>query len=534
MLIRYLSSACTVGLLAAVFSLPLFAQERDGISDEEIAKVALRAMKQFDVPGMGIGIVKGNETIYAQGFGIRETGLPGEVDTATMFKIASNSKAFTTAALAILVDEGKIAWDGPVINYLPEFKMFDPWITEHFTLADMLTHRSGIGKGAGDLMLWPEPNAYTPADIINALQYFKPESDFRTEYAYDNSLYIVAGEIIPRVTGISWGEFVQSRIMQPLGMGRCFADKIPADEMTNLAAPHGLVDGNFQVIERSRIPEQPPVSAAAGGVVCSVDSMLPWIKTQLGRGTTEDGFKLFSEEQSQQMWHPQTILGVSERDFLRNRTHFKAYALGWRLADVHGFKEVSHTGSLAGTRSYVVLIPELELGVVVLINGASSTARNAVMSTIVQSFMPVEQIDWVQTMADEVEAWKQEQAELAASEQAETEGSVGEAPVVAAVTDLETYAGHYRDPWFGDVTISLTDAGLTFATAKSPKLSGPMFPSGEHQFIVRWTDRSVDADAFVQFAVDKNETVVSMTMWAESKWADFSFDFQDLNFSRLK
>jgi len=486
-------------------------------------------MQQFQVPGMTIGIVRHGQTIYARGFGIREVGLPGKVDTQTMFKIASNSKAFTTAALAILIDEGKITWNGRVESYIPEFKMYDPWVSAQFTITDLLTHRSGLTKGSGDLMLWPEPNDFSHADIIHALRYFEPSSNFRTEYAYDNSLYIVAGEIIPHVTGQSWGEFVQGRIMQALGMERCFAAEIPAREMHNLAVPHGVVDGKMKVIERGRIPSKPPVSAAAGGIVCSLDGMLPWVKTQLNRGTSPAGVELFSLVQSKAMWQPQTIRSVSERDYKLNRTHFKAYALGWRIADVHGFNEVSHTGSLAGMRSYVVLIPELELGVVVMMHGSSSAARVAVMNTIVRSFMPVEQIDWVQLMTDEVEAWKLEQKAVSADGVSpKTESALFEP------ARLSDYTGNYRDPWFGDVALKAEDGTLVFTAAKSPKLTGPMEQTGERQFVVRWVDRSVDADAIVRFGVDETGHVATMTMQAESKSADFSFDFQDLNFNRVK
>ena len=517
--------------LLLVFCVSAAADEREGISDADLDQLASRAMQQFQVPGMAIGIVRGDKTVYSKGFGIREVGLPGEVDTATMFKIASNSKAFTTAALAILVDEGKIAWDGKVESYIPEFKMFDPWVSAQFTVTDLLTHRSGLAEGSGDLMLWPEPNDFSHADIIHALRYFEPSSNFRTEYAYDNSLYIVAGEVIPHVTGQSWAEFVQSRIMQPLGMERCFAADIPQKEMHNLAVPHAIVDGKMKVVERGRIPAKPTVSAAAGGIICSIDGMLPWVKTQLNRGTSPQGFELFSLEQNRAMWHPQTIRSVSERDYKLNRTHFKAYALGWRVADVHGFNEVSHTGSLAGMLSYLVLIPELDLGVVVLMHGSSSTARMAVMNTIVRSFMPVEQIDWIQMLADEIESWKQEQALKTAK--ADSESPIGEAAVLETAS-ISDYTGIYRDPWFGDVSLKVEDGVLMFAAAKSPKLVGPMEQTGQHQFVVRWIDRSVDADAIVQFGLDESGSVSSMTMVAESEFADFSFDFQDLNFSRLK
>jgi CubicO group peptidase (beta-lactamase class C family) len=524
-----LRAGFVVAIWLMLLSPAAWAEERAGLSDEAIADLAQRAMTAFDVPGIAIGIVQGDESVFAQGFGVRELGHPEPVDTATMFKIASTSKAFTTAALAILVDEGKIQWDGKLNTYIPEFKMYDPWVSEQFTVTDMLTHRSGLGKGAGDLMFWPEPNLYTQADIVHSLQFFKPESSFRTEYAYDNTMYVVAGEVVARMSGMSWNEFVQSRIMQPLGMQRCFADRIPADEMNNLAVPHGIVEGQLAVIERGRIPAQPPVSASAGGIICSLDSMLQWVKTQLNLGTSPDGLEIFSKEQSRQMWAPQTIRSVSENDYEVNKTHFKAYALGWRLEDMHGYKVVSHTGTLAGMLSYVVLIPELDLGVVVMINGSSSATRSAVMNTIVDSYLPVEPRDWIQTELDEIAEWTRTHPT-----EPESASHDGNTAVIKVLDDLSAYAGTYRDPWFGDVSIEVTDAGLYFRAAKSPKLNGPLTPSGNQQFIARWIDRSLDGDAHVQFVLDDVDQVQGMTMTRQYEWSDWSFNYQDLNFTRVE
>ena len=254
------------------------------LTGTEIDQLAARVMARFQVPGMAIGIIKDGQVAHTRGYGVRELGDPARIDQDTLFKIASNTKAMTTAALAILVEEGKIAWNDRVIDHLPDFRLHDPWVTREFTVIDLLTHRSGLGLGAGDLMLWPEPNSFTRKDIILGLRYFKPASSFRTEYAYDNLLYIVAGELIPAVSGMSWEAFVAQRLIAALGKGRCFAGRIPADEMNNLAAAHGVVEGRLQVIERSRIVADTVVYAAAGGVRCSLGAMLGWVRTQLNRG----------------------------------------------------------------------------------------------------------------------------------------------------------------------------------------------------------------------------------------------------------
>ena len=515
-----------LGCLLLLCASVAWADERGGISEAAVTKLANRAMSEFDVPGMAIGIVKADNILLSKGFGLREIGKPDQIDSATLFKIASNSKAFTTAALAVLVDEGFISWDGLVIDYIPEFRMKDPWVTAGFTVTDLLTHRSGLPGFIGDMLLWPEPNSFTREDIIYALRFFEPVSSFRSKYAYDNLLYIVAGEVIPRVSGKSWGEFVESRIMRPAGMKRCFADKIPKRAMKNVASPHGVIEGQLSVIDRSRIPRQPPISAAAGGVVCSLDDMLTWARTQLNHGTAPSGIELFSAEQSKELWKPRTLRNVSDRDLELNRTHFKAYGLGWRLADVHGYKEVSHTGTIAGMKSYVVLIPELELGVVLLTNGSSSAARSAVMNTIVRSFMPVEQIDWIKLINDEAEARRQER-KLKVVEEKPAEV----APQDCCTPDLTQYTGRYRDPWFGEVTIRLENGQLVFAADKSPKLTGGMTHNDGSRFVVRWTDRTLEADAFVLFERGEDDRVVGISM---TKLDHGDFDFEDLDLSRVE
>ncbi len=522
-----LLSVCLLLLVAAPTGQ---AQEREGISEADVATLAGRAMSEFNVPGMAIGIIKADKILLAEGYGIREIGEPESVDTQTLFKIASNSKAFTSAALAILVDDGLIAWDGLVIDYIPEFRMKDPWVTANFTVRDLLTHRSGLSPFKGDMLLWPEPNSFGVTDIIHALRYFEPVSSFRTRYAYDNLLYIVAGEIIPRVSGKTWGEFVESRVMRPAGMNNCFADQIPRRKMRNLATPHGVIEGELSVIERGRIPRQPPVSAAAGGVICSLDDMLIWVRTQLNHGTTLDGIGLFSAGQSREMWKPVTLRSVSERDLEMNRTHFKAYGLGWRLADVHGFLEVSHTGTLAGMKSYVVMIPELDLGVALLTNGSSSAARSTVMNTIVRSFMPVEKVDWIQLVLDEQEAEDQ------ASQQ--QEGQLVEVDEPATITsvpcqvpELSLLTGRYRDPWFGDVVIEMKGGQLIFSADKSPKLKGPLLHHEGNRFVIRWTDRSLEADAWIEFELDEDGPASAISM---SKLDGGDYDFEDLILTRVE
>ncbi len=492
------------GLLALFLFAPL-CQAAEGLGEADIDRLAKRAMKAFDVPGMAIGVVKDGEVVYLKGHGVRELGQPGNVDADTLFKIASNSKAFTAASLAILVDEGLIAWDGTVSDYIPEFRVSDPWVTAELSVVDLLAHRSGLVPHAGDLMLWPDPNDFTRRDVVRGLRYFPLVSDFRDSYNYDNVLYIVAGEIVPRVTGQSWERFVDERIMQPLGMDRCFAGEIPGGAMQNLAAPHGMIDGELTVIERSRIHGKSAVYAAAGGVVCSASSMTRWVAMQLGRGTAPDGTKVFSPARSAEMWHPENSWRVSARNYEWHRTHFNGYGLGWRLSDVHGYKEVSHTGSLAGMRAWTLMVPELELGIVVLSNGSNTSARNSVMQTIKYAYLPVEPRDWITTY-EELDAQAEEAFET------EEAHSARPARTVVEPRDLQAYAGRYHDPWFGEVSIRVNGDTLEFASGKSPKLSGPLQHMTADTFVARWPDRSVGMDAWVRFEFDRNDALAGIRM----------------------
>jgi hypothetical protein len=300
------------------------------------------------------------------------------------------------------------------------------------------------------------------------------------------------------VTGQAFEAFVDERIMGALGMDRCFMGAIPEAEMRNLAAPHGVIDGELTVIERSRIHGEPALYAAAGGVVCSLDDMLEWVRMQLGRGTSPQGVTVFSAARSAEMWHPEISWRVSPRNYEWHRTHFNGYGLGWRLSDVYGMKEVSHTGSLAGMRAWTLMLPEKALGIVVLANGSNTAARNAVMQSIKYAYLPEGQRDWV--------AVYEKLAEAAAEEEESSATAVDEqtARPIVPPRPLARYTGRFHDPWFGGVTVTAGDEGLQFAADKSPKLSGPLAHVTADTFVARWPDRSVGMDAWLNFEFDRN------------------------------
>jgi CubicO group peptidase (beta-lactamase class C family) len=495
------------------------------ISSIQIDSLVEKTMKTFDVPGIAVAVVKDDKVIHAKGYGVRSLNTKLKMDVNTLFGIASNSKAFTTAALGILTDEKKLSWDDKVIDYIPEFRLYSPYVTEEFTIRDLLTHRSGLGLGAGDLMIWPGINDFTKNDIIHNLRFLKPVSGFRTKYDYDNLMYIVAGEVIARVSGMSWEDFIETRIMKPLNMNSSAASFNRLKDKSNVIDPHAPVNGVVQVISR----DTGEVVDAAGGIYSNITDMSKWIIMQIDNGKYGEGLKkqLFSKEVHDAMWSPQTIINVG--DSSDYNTHFASYGLGWRLSDVRGYKQVQHSGGLAGIVTLVTLIPEMKLGIIVFTNQQSGEAFYAITNTIKDSYFGMKGIDRVKQYSDGAD-----KKMIRASQITDDIWKVIEANQKnpSSKTDYIIFTGTYSDKWFGDIVISVKNGKLWFDSKRSPKLTGELLVYKGNTFIVKWIDRSLDADAFVMFELDINGKASGIKMKAISPLTDFSFDFQDLDFSR--
>jgi CubicO group peptidase (beta-lactamase class C family) len=491
------------------------------ISPATIDATVTRAMKAFQVPGMAVGIVKDGKLIYAKGYGVRELGKPGQVDADTLFQIGSNTKAFTTAALALLVDEGKLHWDDKVIDYLPQFRMHDPYVTREFTIRDLLTHRSGLGLGAGDLMFFPTTD-FSREEIIHGLRYLKPVSGFRSKFDYDNLLYMVAGQIIPAVTGKSWEDFITERILDPLQMQPCAASYGRIKDRSDVAAPHVVIKGELNAIPVVEME----VVGPAGTINCSINGMAKWLETQLARGKSPTGQQLFSAERNEEMWSMNTILPASPLLSTMYRTHFNGYGLGWGVQDVLGYKKVAHTGGVLGSVTWVSMIPELQLGVLVFTNQQSDIAMEAVGDQILDAYLKAPRRDWVE-IGSAYSAKRDAAAKTVEDAAAKIEGSSGH-PSLA----LDAYVGTYRDPWRGEATVRRENDKLILKISRTKFLEGPLTPFSGNIFIVHWNDRSLDADAYVRFDQGYDAKIAEMTMRAVSPATDFSFDFQDLHFDK--
>jgi len=519
------SCAC---VLLAVFAFVLFSDPAAAApAKRSIERSIKRSMEAFQAPGMSVSVVKDGKVVYTGGEGVAEVGGDQRVDENTLFQIGSVSKAFTTASLAILADEGKLDWDGRVIDYLPEFRMQDPWVTREFTVRDLLTHRSGLPLGAGDLLLFPQADS-TREEIIHAMRFLTPSTSFRSEFAYDNLMFIIAGEVVARVSGMSFEDFLEQRLLEPLGMDDCSATLERASPGLLKATPHMLVDGQLQTTNSGITP----VSSAAGGINCSARSMTRWMNFVLNRGVTQEGVRVISDAQFAQLLHPVTILPTRPYMTEYAGSFLSAYALGWDLSTFYGQPMISHSGGVLGMTTMLVLLPQQDLGIFVS-NNQMSVAPRALANDLADQFLKGKSQDagkdWIKIISDLYNsiqsAGAATVAEANAARNADSQPSL----------PLEAYAGTYRDPWYGEISITQDDDGrLWFQSGRSKALHGVLEHFQYDTFIVRWDDRKLNADAYVSFSMNPQGQIERIRMKAVSPTTDFSFDFRDLDLERVE
>ena len=477
-----------------------------------------RVMKGFEVPGIAVAVVKDGKVVLARGYGVRTLGNPAPVDEGTLFGIASNTKAFTATALGLLVEEGKLQWDAPVINYLPWFQMYDPFVTRELTIRDLLVHRSGLGLGAGDLLWWPT-STYSRKEVARRLRYIKPATSFRSAYAYDNVLYSVAGEVIEAVSGQTWEDFVGTRILARVGMTGSSVRHSGAAAGGNVASPHAPIEGRVRPVAPFASDNTNP----AGGINASATDIAKWMIVQLDSGRLAES-RLFSARTARELWSIVTPLrtGTPPPELAALRANFSGYALGFFVRDYRGQKMVWHTGGLPGYVSRISLIPDQKLGIAVFTNQESGEAFEAISWRLLDHFLGAMPTDWaaafrtLKLRGDSAVA-AQERAATAARDTASRPS-----------LPLAKYAGTYRDAWYGDIAIALENGKLVMRFSHSPSLTGDLEHFQYDTFIARWRDRELRADAYVTFALKPDGSIDHAKMAAVSPATDFSFDFQDL------
>lgn len=446
---RRATKAITLGAVAALLLpvAPAAAQPAplDGLDDYVEA-----AMEAWEVPGLGLAVVKDDSVVYARGYGVREVGRSAPVDEHTLFAIGSSSKAFTTASLAMLVDEGKLAWDDPATRYLPRLKLHDPYATRELTVRDLVSHRSGLPRC--DLAWYG--TSYDRDEVLRRVRYCEPNSSFRSAFGYQNIMFLAAGRIVSELSGTRWDTFVERRIFGPLGMERSSTSVDSLEGMANVASPHEEVEGEVRPVPWRDIDNIGP----AGSINSSVAEMARWVRLQLGEGVFE-GDSLIAASSVEEMHSPQMLI---EREppwsrLLGAHGHFLAYGMGWFLHDHRGVKLVEHGGSIDGMRAQVALVPEEELGLVVLTNRDGASLGTPIMYRIVDAYLDAPETDWTarfRSVADSMEAEgeKREQA-LREARKEGTSPSLG----------LAAYAGTYTDSLYGTLEITERDGQLSLA-----------------------------------------------------------------------
>ena len=477
-----------------------------------------RVLQTFKVPGVAVAIVKDGRVVMARGYGVKKLGGAAPVTPRTRFGIASNTKLFTATALGILVEEGKIEWDAPVVRYLPSFAMYDPWVTREITVRDLLVHRSGLGLGAGDLLWWPA-STYSRKEIVQRLRFIKPATSFRSAYAYDNVLYQVAGELIEAVTGQTWEQFMSSRVLAKVGMTQ---SNVSHADMSgpDVATTHAEVGGVVRVIA----PFVGENTNPAGGINSTAEDMAKWMIVQLDSGKLTDGARLFAPVTTRQLWRIVTPLtaNVPPAELSWTSANFRGYALGVNVTEYQGRKVLTHTGGLPGYVSQVTMIPELRLGIAVLTNQESGSAFQSITARAIDSYLGLPAHDYPSIFA------KMEQAALAGTRVAEAAAVAKRDSTSGPSLAVTSYAGTYTDAWYGDVIIAPEQGKLVMRFSHTPGLVGDLVHWQHDTFVARWRDREMRADAYVTFALNPDGTIEQARMAAVSPLTDFSFDFQDL------
>ena len=496
----------TAMALAIVVALPALAQ----VTPDPLAGLdsyIKTEMERWKVPGVAVAIVKDQEVVFSKGFGVRHREQGGEVDADTLFAIGSNTKAFTATAIGLLVQEGEIAWDDPVLRHMPEFQMNDPLVTRKITIRDLLCHRSGLGTFQGDLMTFG--SVYDRAEAIRRIRFIEPAYDFRDGFGYSNLMFLTAGQIIPRVTESSWDQFIDQSLFAPLGMDRSNTSVGEFEATANAAAPHGLVDGEIVPIPHDNIDNMAP----AGSINSSANDMAKWLLLQTGNGSY-GGEQVVDPATISETRKPHNLQQVSDSAKEINPwTHFSAYGLGWGLSDFRGRLVVAHGGGLNGMVSSVAILPEENLGVVVLTNFDLHGLRQSVVNHVIDAYLGADHHDWDQIYFQRIQRLLDARAGAKAQrEEARIEDTK---PSLAP----EAYVGRYTSAVYGDAEITLEDGVLTLDPKTHPAISGRLEHWQFDTFLCTWTDVVWD-QSLVYFDLDDSWQVSQFRFTVRPDWID--------------
>ena len=497
-----------LSLALLFFSTFVFAQELDL---EKLDQYFEQTAKNWGIPGMSVGIVKDGEIVFSKGYGLMEVGKAGKPDGNTLYAIASNTKAFTSFIIAQLVEEGKLNWDDKVQEYLPYFELYNPFVSSQTTIKDLLCHRVGLGTFSGDIM-WYKSNL-SSKEIIRRIKYLEPKFDFRDGFGYSNLMYITAGELIKTVTDLTWGENVQKRILDPLGMDRTVYALNELEGKRNFATPHAFENKNNIPIPYVDWEEV----AAMGGIISSVNDIGKWMICNMNNGIVNSDTLITASSRNMlwKMHNSFTVNHTKENDF---NNHFRGYGLGWGLADYYGCLRVSHGGGYDGMISSVNMIPDEKLGVVVLTNGMNAPT-SAITYYALNAFLGEEEKDWSAEMLEAGKKRKNSDTRISTRKEKRVMSNIPSLP-------YEKYAGKYNSAIYGEIDVKQEDNKLRIYFEHANDLSATL----EHWHYDVWKLNWDKTHAWFSFGTVK----FNMTNNLEITGLDFDVPNNDIFFEELK
>jgi CubicO group peptidase (beta-lactamase class C family) len=447
---------------------------------------AAAAAKTWKVPGVAIAIVRNDSVIHARGYGVREVGRPDRVTERTIFAIGSASKAFTAAGLALLVDEGRIAWDDPAATHLPGLQLYDPYASRELTVRELLSHRSGLARGD---MLW-YGSEFDRDEIVRRTRFLAPSWSFRSQFGYQNLMYLAAGQLSARVAGITWDELIARRIFAPLGMTSSTTSIDALAGTREVATPHAEIDDTVRAIPWRDIDNIAP----AGSINSTAMDMAQWVRLQLAKGKF-GGTQLIGVQQMEQMHTPHTVVRLEGAwRQMAPGAHLMAYGMGWFLNDYGGRLVVHHGGNIDGMSALVAMMPEEQLGIVILTNMNGTALPHVLAHTLWDLHLRTPGAkDWSAEMrsvtAQQIARGREAERKLEAQRVANTRPSLG----------LEQYAGVYVDSLYGDVRVR-ADGGVLHID-RGPAFQGVLEHWHFDTFRARWAARNLGR-SFVTFHLD--------------------------------
>lgn len=471
------------------------------------------ALQDWQIPGAVVALIDRGELVSARGYGVKEFGKPDIVNEKTLFSIGSCSKAFTAAVVGSLVDEGKLKWDDPIIQHLPDFKMYDPWVTQHVTIRDMLAHRTGTMRS---IRIMNRDRVFDSEDYISKMEYLRPIGHFRGRFSYNNPHYLVAGRVAEVVTGKTWKDLVHERFFSPLGMTASAAtyQQAISRNNVNIATPHTNLDGGLVPAELRVLDPVQPIpwtdfgENSAGSILSNLEDMICWLQLLLNEGSY-NGEQILSRETVAEMLGPQIIIKPTESEMdplfaVGIQTNLLAYGLGWYINDYRGYKMVFHPGQLHGFVAAVAFLPQLKIGGVIMMN-TYQTMLHAMLGYYLFDVLLGEEKDYSGDMIKLIHQWRTG-AEIGVQQMLANRPVEDHKPL-----NLEQFTGTYSSPMFGEISISQENDQLKYQYGETSLFIANLEPWAGLTYLVDYKNK-INAPEFLTFLHDVNGEVTGLTI----------------------